>query len=62
MLVLFDWVSPHRAAKIPERIRRQLDLSRPVLVAPEEEKRRQDLLDTRGWFAASKPTGKPLEV
>jgi Uncharacterised nucleotidyltransferase len=61
-MILFDWVSPRRAAEVPEKIRSRLELSKPVPVMPEEEKRRQALLDTRGWFAAFQQTGQPLEV
>jgi hypothetical protein len=62
VMTLFDWVSPRRAAHVPEKIRNQLKLSKPMPVGLKEEKRRQALLDTRGWFAAFQPTGQPLEV
>ena len=61
-LVLFDWVSPRRAAEIPARTRKRLGLSKPAPATAAEEKRRRNLLDSRDWFAASHAGHQPLEV
>ena len=62
VMMIFDWLSPRRAAEIPEKVRKRLKLAKPTLVSPETEKHRQALLDTRGWFAALQPAFQPLEV
>ena len=59
-LSAFTWISPDRAALLPESIR--------ALAAPgsnsagngEMERRRVQLLDSRPWFAAYQPEDKPL--
>jgi hypothetical protein len=62
ILELFTWVAPHRASELPISLRRELQLSTPQAVDPEEERRRVRLLDSRGWFAAYNPKDKPMEV
>jgi hypothetical protein len=62
ILELFTWAAPHKAAELPMSLRRELNLSTPQTVDPEEERRRVRLLDSRGWFAAFHPEDQPLEV
>ena len=62
LLTLFGWLSPSRWAKLPQKIREQLELHQPQDVSPEEEQARIRLLDSRAWFAALQPRDRPLEV
>jgi hypothetical protein len=59
---LFDWLSPNRAAQFPARIRKHFRLPEPVIVSPEEERRRVRLLDSRAWFAPFQSPDAPMEV
>src|SRR5258706_10269900 len=61
-LTFFGWLSPGRAAQIPENIRQRLGLPDDEQISPEEEESRIRLLDTRAWFAALQPKDKVLEV
>jgi len=61
-LTLFGWLSPNRAAKLPQKLRDQLGLNEHREISPEEEEARIRLLDSRAWFAALQPRDRPLEV
>jgi len=62
LLELFTWLAPNRAAELPHNLRRELQLSSPPRIAPEEEQRRVRLLDSRAWFAAYHPKDQPVEI
>jgi hypothetical protein len=62
MLNVFDWLCPERAAQIPRELRDRLRLPEPVEASACVQERRISLLDSRGWFAASVPQDKPLEI
>ena len=62
VLTLFGWLSPSRAAKLPQKLRDQLGLNEHREISPEEEETRIRLLDSRAWFAALQPRDRPLEV
>ena len=62
ILTLFAWLSPSRAAQLPESLRERLNLSSAALISPEQEHARIRLLDTRAWFAALQPKDRVLEV
>ena len=56
VLSVFSWVSPQRAAKIPEQIWEKLDLAMPKPEHdPEGRPSRKDLLDTRPWLFVEQP-------
>jgi hypothetical protein len=60
LLHVFDWVSPDRAAKLPEFVRKKAGLP-PALVGADADltRHRAMLLDTRNWFA---PLGEATEL
>ena len=62
ILTLFSWLSPSRAAQLPEDLRERLGLRHNREISPEEEEARIRLLDSRAWFAALQPRDRPLEV
>jgi hypothetical protein len=62
VLTLFAWLSPGRAAELPEALKRRLNLAPGPPVPADEEDRRIRLLDTRHWFAARLPVDKVLEI
>jgi len=50
-LSVYRWLSPGRAAQLPEWIWERVGLTRAADgIAPDVIKRRVDLLDTRPWF------------
>lgn len=61
-LALFNWVSPLRAAQLPEWVRERFALS-PLDTEDEAgvEERRVRLLDSRPWFALHQPLDQTLE-
>jgi hypothetical protein len=62
LLTLFGWLSPERAAQLPEGLRRRLQLAVPKQISEDDESRRIRLLDSRNWFAAHLPVDQVLEV
>jgi hypothetical protein len=62
LLTMFGWVSPGRAAELPQAVKRRLNLTPVHPVSTEEEDRRIRLLDSRNWFAARLPIDKVLEI
>jgi hypothetical protein len=62
VLTQFSWLTPSRAAELPDSLFTKLHLEREPFVPPRVEMERIRLLDTRAWFAASQPKDKVLEV
>src|SRR3954468_8152997 len=62
ILTLFGWLSPSRAADLPQSLRARLGLDSQPIMSPDEEIARIRLLDTRAWFAALQPRDRVLEV
>jgi hypothetical protein len=63
LLQVFNWLSPERAARLPEAIRREFSLGDAAsqdLARPEPY--RVALLDSRPWFAAFQPKDQPMTV
>jgi hypothetical protein len=61
LLQAYGWLCPRSARKLPEFLRRRLELEPPEM--PRHRTRdRIRLLDTRGWFAALLKPDQPLEV
>lgn len=61
-LAVFNWMSPHRAAALPEWVRERFALPLSDVNDPEAaEERRARLFDSRPWFALHQPIDKPLE-
>jgi hypothetical protein len=62
VLTLFDWLTPSRAAQLPQTLRSRLDLRPGKPISRTEEERRISMLDSRAWFAAHQPKDRVLEV
>ena len=62
LLTLFGWLSPERAAQLPESLKRRLHLGISKKVSSTVEAERIRLLDCRNWFAARLPVDQVLEV
>ena len=62
LLTLFTWLSPRRAAELPEGLKRRLNLEVTKPLSEQEEEARIRLLDSRNWFAARLPVDKVLEI
>jgi hypothetical protein len=61
-LAVFNWISPNRAAILPDWVRKQFALPEPdVEDAAAAEERRVRLFDSRPWFAVLQPGDQPLE-
>jgi hypothetical protein len=58
-LTVYGWLCPRQARQLPESLRKKLKLPR---VAVRNKGNHIRLLDTRRWFAAMLPEGRPLEV
>ena len=61
-LAIFSWLTPGRAAAVPESIRQRFAL--PVVETDDPaamEQRRVQLFDSRPWFAALEPEDRMLE-
>jgi hypothetical protein len=60
LLQVFNWISPAKAAHLPENVRREFCLEQPTFddlsLAPEY---RPGLIDSRPWFAALQPDDRP---
>jgi len=62
-LNIFDWLCPECAAQLPQKLRDRLQLPEPAIdAAPGVQARRVSSLDSRSWFAASRPKDEPLEI
>lgn len=61
-LTVFSWISPNRAREFPDKLRKQLGLSKPEKISKGEQLRRVKLLDSRAWFAAFQREDQYLEV
>jgi hypothetical protein len=62
VLVVFNWLSPHRAQTLPAWVRDQFAL--PTIDVDDgaaAEERRVRLFDSRPWFALHQPADRPLE-
>ena len=62
VLTVFTWMSPARAAAIPEPVRRRFAL--PWVESPDPvatEAQRVHLFDSRPWYAPFQPQDQPLE-
>lgn len=62
VLTLFGWVHPERAALIPQEVREELHVPPPIIQDAARWKERARWLDSRVWFAASRPEGERLEI
>lgn len=61
MLMVYGWLCPKAARKLPPALLRRLNLSREF--PPHKPKRNHiRLFDSRGWFAALQPANKKMEV
>jgi hypothetical protein len=59
-LSAFSWISPHKAALLPESVRAIISPGGQSMGNGETERRRVQLLDSRPWFAAYQPADEPL--
>ena len=60
VLTVYGWLCPRQAQRLPESLRKKLNVPRPQIARKKRNHIR--LLDTRNWFAAVLPKNKPLEV
>ena len=59
-LLVFDWICPSVSSELPEWIRNQFGLPDPASQNCVDWKKNVNLLDSRQWFAATKPASKKL--
>jgi len=60
ILLVYAWIAPRQAKKLPRSLWRFLNLREPAEAEPDRDRIR--LLDSRAWFAALQPKSKKLEV
>jgi hypothetical protein len=62
LLIMYAWLCPRMARKLPRKLWRRLGLPRAAGVKPDSKRDHIRLLDSRHWFAALEPDTEKLEV
>ena len=62
LLIMYSWLCPRMARRLPMRLWRRLELPRAAGVKPDVKRDHIRLLDSRHWFAALEPDDQKLEV
>jgi hypothetical protein len=62
MLMVYGWLCPQRALRLPRSLFQELQIPLPVEAGVRSERERVRLLDSRCWFAALLPIGEKLEI
>jgi hypothetical protein len=62
LLIMYAWLCPRKARKLPMKLWRRLGLPRAAGIKPNPGRDHIRLLDSRHWFAALEPDTQKLEV